>query len=65
MVFLYVVTVEEKLEKSPKKDSVGALEQRADEAIDASQFPEHEEALRTLRSSLELWLGLRERSLGY
>ncbi|MGU2420784.1 hypothetical protein [Burkholderia cenocepacia] len=33
MVFLYVVTVEEKLEKSPKKDSVGALEQRADEAI--------------------------------
>ena len=32
------------------------------DAIDASQFPEHEEALRTLRSSLELWLGLRERT---
>lgn len=32
------------------------------DAIDASQFPEYEEALRTLRSSLELWLGLRERT---
>lgn len=30
------------------------------DAIDPAQFPEHEEALRTLQSSLELWLGLRE-----
>jgi len=30
------------------------------DAIDPAQFPEHEEALRTLQSSLEVWLGLRE-----
>lgn len=31
------------------------------DAIDPAQFPEHEEALRILQSSLDLWLGLRER----
>lgn len=30
------------------------------DAIDPAQFPEHEEALRMLQSSLEVWLGLRE-----
>jgi hypothetical protein len=29
-------------------------------AIDPAEFPEHEEALRTLRSFLEAWLGLRK-----
>lgn len=33
------------------------------DAIDPTEFPEHEEALRTLHSSLEMWLGLRERDL--
>ncbi|MFC2970939.1 P-loop NTPase fold protein [Azotobacter bryophylli] len=32
------------------------------DAIDPDEFPEHEEALRTLHSVLELWLGLRERT---
>ncbi len=32
------------------------------DAINLGQFPEHEEALRTLHRSLELWLGLRESS---
>ncbi|SHJ70739.1 KAP family P-loop NTPase fold protein [Paraburkholderia terricola] len=31
------------------------------DAIDTAEFPEHEEALRTLHRSLEMWLGLRER----
>lgn len=31
------------------------------DAIDPAEFPEHEEALRTLHRSLEGWLGLRER----
>ncbi len=31
------------------------------DAIDPTEFPEHEEALRMLCSSLELWLGLRKR----
>jgi hypothetical protein len=30
------------------------------DAINPAQFPKHEEALRTLQSSLEVWLGLRE-----
>ena len=44
-------------------DFVGldAAKARCD-AINPGQFPEHEEALRTLHRSLELWLGLRERS---
>ncbi|WP_334035657.1 P-loop NTPase fold protein [Burkholderia orbicola] len=31
------------------------------DAIDPAEFPEHEEALRTLRRSVDMWLGLRER----
>lgn len=31
------------------------------DAIDFAEFPEHEEALRTLHRFLEMWLGLRER----
>lgn len=31
------------------------------DAIDTAEFPEHEEALRTLHRSLERWLGLRAR----
>ncbi|MGA3771457.1 NTPase [Ralstonia solanacearum] len=31
------------------------------DAINPAEFPEHEEALRTLHSSLEMWLGLRKR----
>ena len=31
------------------------------DAIDYGKFPEHEDALRKLHSSLEMWLGLRER----
>ncbi|MEZ0191836.1 P-loop NTPase fold protein [Ralstonia solanacearum] len=31
------------------------------DAINPTGFPEHEEALRTLHSSLEVWLGLRKR----
>lgn len=34
---------------------------RCDE-IEPADFPQHEEALRTLNSSLEVWLGLRERA---
>lgn len=30
------------------------------DAIDPAEFPEHEEALRTLHRYLERWLGLRE-----
>nr|WP_311527643.1 P-loop NTPase fold protein [uncultured Ralstonia sp.] len=34
------------------------------DAIDPTEFPEHEMALRTLHRSLETWLGLRERDPG-
>jgi hypothetical protein len=30
------------------------------DAIDPAEFPEHEEALRTLHRHLERWLGLRQ-----
>ncbi|HBV4450676.1 TPA: NTPase, partial [Klebsiella pneumoniae] len=33
------------------------------DAINPAQFPEHEEALRTLLKYLEKWLGLREKDM--
>lgn len=58
-----VATTHNIFNKETIQDLIGleVAKSRCD-AIEAAQFPEYEEALRTLHNSLELWLGLRERT---
>ncbi|WP_202804554.1 KAP family P-loop NTPase fold protein [Sphingomonas sp. PR090111-T3T-6A] len=57
-----VATPHNVFQKQTVEDFIGVSVAMARcEAIDPAAFPQHEEALRTLRKHLEMWLGLRER----
>jgi hypothetical protein len=57
-----VATPRNRFDRATIDDFIGIDVAKArSDAIDSAQFPEHEEALRTLQNSLEVWLGLRER----
>ncbi|UMR29221.1 KAP family NTPase [Massilia sp. MB5] len=57
-----VSTSHNKFDKSTIEDFIGIeLAKTRCDAINPTEFPEHEEALRTLHISLEMWLGLRGR----
>jgi hypothetical protein len=56
-----VATVRNTFNKATIEDFIGInVAKTRSDGLDPAQFPEHEEALRTLQNSLEVWLGLRE-----